>query len=149
MTFLFLILPSPVTTSAACEKLERDRNELQATYEGFLQKLNEQHHSDLAELEERLKQFYTAECEKLQSICIEEAEKYKAQLQEQVCGIWSRNILQQLFSTSEPLRNLYLFTCLFILAINECILSNVKLYLIAITKENVSMQSWPSLKVVF
>ncbi|XP_071412489.1 microtubule-associated tumor suppressor 1 isoform X2 [Pithys albifrons albifrons] len=73
-----------VTTSAACEKLERDRNELQVAYEGFLQKLNRQHHEDLAELEERLKQFYTAECEKLQSICIEEAEKYKAQLQEQV-----------------------------------------------------------------
>ncbi|NXG00748.1 MTUS1 protein, partial [Sakesphorus luctuosus] len=73
-----------VTTSAACEKLERDRNELQVAYEGFLQKLNQQHHEDLAELEERLKQFYTAECEKLQSICIEEAEKYKAQLQEQV-----------------------------------------------------------------
>ncbi|NXI50978.1 MTUS1 protein, partial [Chloroceryle aenea] len=73
-----------VTTAAACEKLERDRNELQVAYEGFLQKLNQQHHNDLAELEERLKQFYTAECEKLQSICIEEAEKYKAQLQEQV-----------------------------------------------------------------
>ncbi|XP_068798866.1 microtubule-associated tumor suppressor 1 [Struthio camelus] len=73
-----------VTTSAACEKLERDRNELQAAYEGFVQKLNQQHHNDLAELEERLKQFYTAECEKLQNICIEEAEKYKAQLQEQV-----------------------------------------------------------------
>ncbi|XP_027645764.1 microtubule-associated tumor suppressor 1 isoform X1 [Falco peregrinus] len=73
-----------VTTSAACEKLERDRNELQVAYEGFLQKLNQQHHNDLAELEERLKQFYTAECEKLQSICIEEAEKYKVQLQEQV-----------------------------------------------------------------
>ncbi|NWX36601.1 MTUS1 protein, partial [Notiomystis cincta] len=73
-----------VTTSAACEKLERDRNELQIAYQGFLQKLNQQHHDDLAELEERLKQFYTAECEKLQSICIEEAEKYKAQLQEQV-----------------------------------------------------------------
>ncbi|NXS68271.1 MTUS1 protein, partial [Pandion haliaetus] len=73
-----------VTTSAACEKLERDRNELQVAYEGFLQKLNQQHHNDLAELEERLKLFYTAECEKLQSICIEEAEKYKAQLQEQV-----------------------------------------------------------------
>ncbi|NWT42987.1 MTUS1 protein, partial [Chroicocephalus maculipennis] len=73
-----------VSTSAACEKLERDRNELQVAYEGFLQKLNQQHHNDLAELEERLKQFYTAECEKLQSICIEEAEKYKAQLQEQV-----------------------------------------------------------------
>uniref|UniRef100_A0A8C3PT52 Microtubule-associated tumor suppressor 1 n=1 Tax=Calidris pygmaea TaxID=425635 RepID=A0A8C3PT52_9CHAR len=73
-----------VSTSAACEKLERDRNELQVAYEGFLQKLNQQHRDDLAELEERLKQFYTAECEKLQSTCIEEAEKYKAQLQEQV-----------------------------------------------------------------
>lgn len=83
--FFFFLLTSSVTTSAACEKLERDRNELQVAYEGFLQKLNQQHHDDLAELEERLKQFYTAECEKLQSICIEEAEKYKAQLQEQVC----------------------------------------------------------------
>ncbi|XP_066488404.1 microtubule-associated tumor suppressor 1 isoform X2 [Tiliqua scincoides] len=72
------------TASAACEKLEKDRNDLQAAYEGFVQKLNQQHQSDLTELEERLKQFYTAECEKLQSICIEEAEKYKAQLQEQV-----------------------------------------------------------------
>ncbi|XP_053113692.1 microtubule-associated tumor suppressor 1 isoform X2 [Hemicordylus capensis] len=73
-----------VTASTACEKLETDRNELQAAYEGFVQKLNQQHQSDLTELEERLKQFYTAECEKLQSICFEEAEKYKAQLQEQV-----------------------------------------------------------------
>ncbi|XP_051472383.1 microtubule-associated tumor suppressor 1 isoform X4 [Apus apus] len=72
------------TTSATCEKLERDRNELELAHEGFLQKLNQQHQNDLAELEERLKEFYTAECEKLQSICIEEAEKYKAQLQEQV-----------------------------------------------------------------
>ncbi|XP_010000783.1 PREDICTED: microtubule-associated tumor suppressor 1 isoform X4 [Chaetura pelagica] len=72
------------TTSATCEKLERDRNELEIAHEGFLQKLNQQHQNDLAELEERLKEFYTAECEKLQSICIEEAEKYKAQLQEQV-----------------------------------------------------------------
>lgn len=93
----FLHLTSSVTTSAACEKLERDRNELQVAYEGYLQKLNEKHDNDLAELEERLKQFYTAECEKLQSICIEEAEKYKAQLQEQVCDIWSRNVLSQVF----------------------------------------------------
>uniref|UniRef100_A0A2D4IKW2 Microtubule-associated tumor suppressor 1 n=1 Tax=Micrurus lemniscatus lemniscatus TaxID=129467 RepID=A0A2D4IKW2_MICLE len=73
-----------VTTTSACEKLEKDRTELQAAYEGFVQKLNQQHQSDILELEERLKQFYTAECEKLQSICIEEAEKYKAQLQVQV-----------------------------------------------------------------
>uniref|UniRef100_A0A8D0BKN0 Microtubule associated scaffold protein 1 n=1 Tax=Salvator merianae TaxID=96440 RepID=A0A8D0BKN0_SALMN len=73
-----------VTSSAACENLEKGRNELQAAYENFVQKLNQQHQNDLSELEERLKQFYTAECEKLQRICIEEAEKYKAQLQEQV-----------------------------------------------------------------
>lgn len=79
MVFLF-----PVTTSAVCEKLEKDRNELQVTYEGYVEKLNLQHQSNLVELEERLKQFYTVECQKLQSICIEEAEKYKAQLQEQV-----------------------------------------------------------------
>lgn len=66
--------------------MDKERNELQAAYEGFVQKLNQQHQSDLTELEERLKQFYTAECEKLQTICIEEAEKYKAQLQEQVDG---------------------------------------------------------------
>ncbi|XP_033015722.1 microtubule-associated tumor suppressor 1 isoform X1 [Lacerta agilis] len=73
-----------VTASAAYEKLEKGRHELQAAYEGFVQQLNQQHQRDLSELEERLKQFYTTECKKLQSICIEEAEKYKAQLQEQV-----------------------------------------------------------------
>ncbi|CAI5783903.1 Uncharacterized protein PODLI_1B004131 [Podarcis lilfordi] len=73
-----------VTASAAYEKLEKGRHELQAAYEGFVQQLNQQHQRDLSELEERLKQFYTTECQKLQSICIEEAEKYKAQLQEQV-----------------------------------------------------------------
>nr|XP_036852936.1 microtubule-associated tumor suppressor 1 isoform X2 [Manis javanica] len=72
-----------VTASTTCEKLEKARNELQTAYEGFVQKLNQQHKTDLAELENRLKEFYTGECEKLQNIYIEEAEKYKTQLQEQ------------------------------------------------------------------
>ncbi|XP_052517255.1 microtubule-associated tumor suppressor 1 isoform X2 [Budorcas taxicolor] len=72
-----------VTVSTTCEKLEKARNELQIAYEGFVQKLNQQHQTDLTELENRLKEFYTGECEKLQSIYIEEAEKYKTQLQEQ------------------------------------------------------------------
>ncbi|XP_057361093.1 microtubule-associated tumor suppressor 1 isoform X3 [Manis pentadactyla] len=72
-----------VTASTTCEKLEKSRNELQTAYEGFVQKLNQQHKTDLAELENRLKEFYTGECEKLQNIYIEEAEKYKTQLQEQ------------------------------------------------------------------
>ena len=74
-----------VTVSTTCEKLEKARNELQIAYGGFVQKLNQQHQTDLTELENRLKEFYTGECEKLQNIYIEEAEKYKTQLQEQVC----------------------------------------------------------------
>ncbi|KAJ8777736.1 hypothetical protein J1605_001195 [Eschrichtius robustus] len=72
-----------VTASTTCEKLEKARNELQIAYEGFVQKLNQQHQTDITELENRLKEFYTGECEKLQNIYIEEAEKYKTQLQEQ------------------------------------------------------------------
>nr|XP_027810495.2 microtubule-associated tumor suppressor 1 isoform X4 [Marmota flaviventris] len=72
-----------VAASTTCEKLEKARNELQTAYEGFVQKLNQQHQTDQAELENRLKEFYTGECEKLQNIYIEEAEKYKIQLQEQ------------------------------------------------------------------
>ncbi|EHA98839.1 Mitochondrial tumor suppressor 1-like protein [Heterocephalus glaber] len=72
-----------VAASTTCEKLEKARNELQAAYEAFVQKLNQQHQADRTELENWLKEFYTGECEKLQNIYIEEAEKYKAQLQEQ------------------------------------------------------------------
>uniref|UniRef100_A0A8C9QCL3 Microtubule associated scaffold protein 1 n=1 Tax=Spermophilus dauricus TaxID=99837 RepID=A0A8C9QCL3_SPEDA len=76
-----------VAASTTCEKLEKARNELQTAYEGFVQKLNQQHQTDQAELENRLKEFYTGECEKLQNIYIEEAEKYKIQLQEQFDNI--------------------------------------------------------------
>ncbi|KAM5264588.1 microtubule-associated tumor suppressor 1 isoform 2-T2 [Ctenodactylus gundi] len=72
-----------VAASTTCEKLEKARTELQTAYEAFVQKLNQQHQSDRTELENRLKEFYTGECEKLQNIYIEEAEKYKTQLQEQ------------------------------------------------------------------
>ncbi|MXQ84245.1 hypothetical protein E5288_WYG014139 [Bos mutus] len=78
-----LSIPHTFTVSTTCEKLEKARNELQIAYEGFVQKLNQQHQTDLTELENRLKEFYTGECEKLQNIYIEEAEKYKTQLQEQ------------------------------------------------------------------
>ena len=72
-----------VAASSACEKLEKARTDLQTAYQEFVQKLNQQHQTDRTELENRLKDLYTAECEKLQSIYIEEAEKYKTQLQEQ------------------------------------------------------------------
>ncbi|PNJ76724.1 MTUS1 isoform 8 [Pongo abelii] len=68
-----------VTASTTCEKLEEARNELQTAYEAFVQ----QHQAEKTERENRLKEFYTREYEKLRDTYIEEAEKYKMQLQEQ------------------------------------------------------------------
>ncbi|XP_017395132.1 microtubule-associated tumor suppressor 1 isoform X2 [Cebus imitator] len=68
-----------VTASTTCEKLEKARNELQIAYEAFVQ----QHQAEKTERENRLKEFYTREYEKLRDTYIEEAEKYKIQLQEQ------------------------------------------------------------------
>nr|XP_010344397.2 microtubule-associated tumor suppressor 1 isoform X3 [Saimiri boliviensis boliviensis] len=68
-----------VTASTTCEKLEKARNELQMAYEAFVQ----QHQAEKTERENRLKEFYTREYEKLRDTYIEEAEKYKMQLQEQ------------------------------------------------------------------
>ncbi|KAE8629689.1 hypothetical protein XENTR_v10000569 [Xenopus tropicalis] len=73
-----------VCASSTCEKLEKEKNDLLIAYEGILQKVKEEHHAELSDIEEKLKQFYTGECEKLQSIFIEEAEKYKNELQEKV-----------------------------------------------------------------
>ncbi|XP_043828556.1 microtubule-associated tumor suppressor 1 isoform X2 [Dromiciops gliroides] len=73
-----------VTASAACEKLEKARNELQAACQAFVDKLNQQHQAELAELESQLKEHYTGECERLQSVCVQEVQKYQAQLQSQV-----------------------------------------------------------------
>ncbi|EGV99924.1 Mitochondrial tumor suppressor 1-like [Cricetulus griseus] len=72
-----------VDASSTCEKLEKARNDLQTAYEGFIQKLNQQHQTDRTELENQLKEFYMVEYKKLRDIYSEEAEKYKTQLQEQ------------------------------------------------------------------
>lgn len=85
------------TASTTCEKLEKARSELQVAYESFVQKLKQQHQTDRTELEDRLKEFYTKECEKLQNIYIEEAEKYKTQLQEQVCASGTILIHEKVF----------------------------------------------------
>lgn len=73
-----------VCASGTCEKLEKEKNDLLTAYEGILQKVKDEHFAELNDLEEKLKQFYTGECEKLQAIFIEEAEKYKTELQEKV-----------------------------------------------------------------
>ncbi|KAM8940009.1 microtubule-associated tumor suppressor 1 isoform 1-T1 [Pelodytes ibericus] len=73
-----------VSASSTCERLEKEKSDLLVAYEGIIQKVKDEHQAELSDLEEKLKQFYTGECEKLQSIFIEEAEKYKNELQEKV-----------------------------------------------------------------
>lgn len=46
--------------------------------------MQEQHHSDLADLEEKLRTFYAAEWDKVHQVYQEEADKCKAQMEEQV-----------------------------------------------------------------
>ncbi|XP_066429500.1 microtubule-associated tumor suppressor 1 isoform X2 [Eleutherodactylus coqui] len=73
-----------VSASGTCDRLEKEKNDLLVAYEGILQKVKDEHFAELNDLEDKLKQFYTGECEKLQTIFIEEAEKYKTELQEKV-----------------------------------------------------------------
>ncbi|MGH0153738.1 UNVERIFIED_CONTAM: hypothetical protein FKN15_061210 [Acipenser sinensis] len=74
-----------VNTATSCDKLEREKDELRTAFEAVLQKVQEQHQSELADLEERLKDFYLAEWEKVHEAYQEQAEKLKTQLQQQVC----------------------------------------------------------------
>ncbi|KAK1804092.1 hypothetical protein P4O66_020135, partial [Electrophorus voltai] len=73
-----------VSSVQACERLEQDKEELRAAFDGVLQKVQEQHCSDLLDLEERLKTFYLAEWEKVHQTYQEEADKCKAHMEQQL-----------------------------------------------------------------
>lgn len=64
--------------------MEQEKEDLRAAFDGVLQKVQEQHCSDLADLEERLKTFYSTEWEKVHQTYQEEADKCKAQMEQQV-----------------------------------------------------------------
>ncbi|XP_016306474.1 microtubule-associated tumor suppressor 1 homolog isoform X2 [Sinocyclocheilus anshuiensis] len=73
-----------VSSAHSCERLEQEKEKLRAAFDGVLQKVQEQHHSDLADLEERLKTFYSTEWEKVHQTYQEEADKCKAQMEQQL-----------------------------------------------------------------
>lgn len=75
-----------VSSVQSCKLLEKEKEELHVAFDGVLKKVQEQHRLDLADLEERLKTFYTTEWEKIHQSYQEEAEKYKALLEQQVKG---------------------------------------------------------------
>lgn len=78
------ISPFPVSSSQSCGRLEQEKEDLRAAFDGVLQKMQEQHRSDLADLEEKLRTFYAAEWDKVHQVYQEEADKCKAQMEEQV-----------------------------------------------------------------
>ncbi|XP_070769692.1 microtubule-associated tumor suppressor 1 homolog A [Enoplosus armatus] len=66
------------------ELLEKEKDELRVALEDALQKLQEQHQKDLAELEQRLQAFYQAEWDKVHLTYQEEADKCKTLMQQQM-----------------------------------------------------------------
>ncbi|KAJ8335929.1 hypothetical protein SKAU_G00392710 [Synaphobranchus kaupii] len=73
-----------VTSATSCDKLDKEKDELRAAFEGVLRKAQERHHSDLAELEEQLGAFYSAEWEKVHHAYQQEADRYRSCIQQQV-----------------------------------------------------------------
>uniref|UniRef100_A0A8C1T4C7 Microtubule associated tumor suppressor 1b n=1 Tax=Cyprinus carpio TaxID=7962 RepID=A0A8C1T4C7_CYPCA len=69
---------------SCCEQLEREKDEVRASLEALFQKLQEQHQKELQQLEERLKDFYSAEWDKTHEAYQREADKCRAFMQQQV-----------------------------------------------------------------
>lgn len=69
---------------SCCEQLEKEKEEVRVTLEALFQKLQEQHQSELQQLEERLKDFYSAEWDKTHEAYQREADKCRVLMQQQV-----------------------------------------------------------------
>ncbi|XP_056328036.1 microtubule-associated tumor suppressor 1 homolog A isoform X3 [Danio aesculapii] len=80
-----------VSSGHSCERLEQEKEDLRSAFDGVLQKIQEQHRLDLADLEERLKTFYSTEWEKVHQAYQEEADKCKAQMEQQLEEIRSKH----------------------------------------------------------
>ncbi|XP_035274901.1 microtubule-associated tumor suppressor 1 homolog [Anguilla anguilla] len=80
-----------VTTATSCDELEKEKDELRMAFEGVLRKAQERHHSDLAELEEQLAAFYSAEWEKVHQAYQQEADKCRSRMVQQVNDVRSKH----------------------------------------------------------
>uniref|UniRef100_A0A8B9LIA1 Microtubule associated tumor suppressor 1a n=1 Tax=Astyanax mexicanus TaxID=7994 RepID=A0A8B9LIA1_ASTMX len=80
-----------VSSAQSCERLEQEKEDLRVTFDGVLQKVQEQHRSDLSDLEERLKTFYSAEWVKVHQTYQDEADKCKAQMEQQLEELRARH----------------------------------------------------------
>ncbi|XP_028832697.1 microtubule-associated tumor suppressor 1 homolog A isoform X3 [Denticeps clupeoides] len=72
------------------DRVEKEKEEVQERFEAVVQKLEEKHRAELTQLEERLRAFFTAEMDKNQQASEEEAEKYRALMQQEVEEVQSK-----------------------------------------------------------
>lgn len=105
-----------MSSAQSCERLEEEKEELRGALDGVLQKVQEQHRLDLADLEERLKTFYSTEWEKVHQTYQEEADKCKAQMEQQVWRTLRHSLILARVLTHIFLNLLYINDC-------RCILS--------------------------
>ncbi|KAJ8271746.1 hypothetical protein COCON_G00106050 [Conger conger] len=80
-----------VTAANSCAKLLKEKDELRAAFEGVLRKAQDRHYSDLAELEEQLGAFYSAEWEKVHQVYQQEADRCRGRMQQQVNDLRSKH----------------------------------------------------------
>ncbi|XP_072526895.1 microtubule-associated tumor suppressor 1 homolog A-like [Salminus brasiliensis] len=69
---------------SCCERLQKEKEEVCVALEAAVLKLQQQHQEELAQLEETLRDFYSAEWDKTHQAYQEEADKYRALMQQQV-----------------------------------------------------------------
>ncbi|XP_073698294.1 uncharacterized protein mtus1b [Garra rufa] len=69
---------------SCCEQLEKEKAEVRVSLEALFQKLQEQHQTELQQLEDRLKDFYSTEWDKTHEAYQREADKCRALMQQQV-----------------------------------------------------------------
>ncbi|XP_029114746.1 microtubule-associated tumor suppressor 1 homolog A isoform X1 [Scleropages formosus] len=84
-----------VNSTSSCELLQQEKEELRVTLEGVLQKVQEQHQQDLADLEDRLKAFYSDQWEELHQAYQKEADRCRNLMQQQVDELRSRHEAQR------------------------------------------------------
>lgn len=69
---------------SCCERLQKEKEEVCVALEAAVLKLQQQHQEELTQLEETLRDFYSAEWDKTHQAYQEEADKYRALMQQQV-----------------------------------------------------------------
>ncbi|XP_027138553.1 microtubule-associated tumor suppressor 1 homolog isoform X2 [Larimichthys crocea] len=79
-----------VTSTQCCKHLQKEKEEVRASLEEALKRLEKQHKEELVQLEDRLRSFYQTEWDKVHQTYQEEADKCRMLMEQQVEELRSR-----------------------------------------------------------